>query len=172
MLTWLDSRSKEPYDSWYIHQRYFSIFLSEVLWKRSPRKDIATPFHFVVFCLRDSLFGLASSLSLSLNPQPKYSKIFCPHQWWRTFLSLFSSPFRCFIIMLTGVSCVVYCFQPESRVSRCIPSFLPPGFFSRDYDGPGFCHSSESKACDQYLLLQFFFSTEFINSNCNDKCSC
>ena len=33
-------------------------------------------FHFVMFRLRVLLFGLASSL----NPQPKYSKIFCPHQ--------------------------------------------------------------------------------------------
>lgn len=169
MLTWLESRSKDAHDSRYIHQRYSSIFLSEVLWKRSPRKDIATPFHFVVFCLRVSLFGLASSLS---QPSAQIlQNLLSSSTMTHVSLSLFSSPFRCFIIMLTGVSCVVYCFQPESRVSCCIPSFLPPGFFSRDYDGPGFCHSSESSARDQYLLLQFF-STEFFNSNCNDKYSC
>lgn len=167
MLTWLESRSKAAHGSRYIHQRYSSIFCLKSCENAHLGKTLP-PVSILLYSASGFLY--LDLLPLSLNPLPKYSKIFCPHQWWRTFLSLFSSPFRCFIIMLTGVSCVVYCFQPESRVSCCIPSFLPPGFFSRDYDGPGFCHSSESSARDQYLLRQFF-STEFFNSNCSDKYS-
>lgn len=73
-------------------------------------------------------------------------------------VSLLYSPFPCLIIMLTGVSCLVYCFQQSRLLHPVLP---PPGFFSRDYDGSGFSHSSQSKARDQYLLLNIFFPTEF-----------